>query len=90
MAVHRTRDAELPRDYSEALDALSLGPLWTALHVRRIGDATFTWEPGDTFVAPPRHWIEHRNADTAPACLFQFNDEPALSALGLYEEETRG
>src|SRR5213076_3348457 len=27
------RDASLPTAYSEALDALSLGPLWTALHV---------------------------------------------------------
>src|SRR2546426_9650164 len=28
-----TRDASLPPAYSEALEALSLGPLWTALHV---------------------------------------------------------
>ncbi len=24
------------------------------------------------------------------ACLFQFNDQPALRALGLLQEETRG
>src|SRR5712691_5303380 len=28
-----TRDASLPPAYSETLEALSLGPLWTALHV---------------------------------------------------------
>src|SRR3989442_8171178 len=28
-----TRDASLPPPFREALDALSLGPLWTALHV---------------------------------------------------------
>src|SRR5437870_11321608 len=28
-----TRDASLPPPFTEALDALSLGPLWTALHV---------------------------------------------------------
>src|SRR3989442_2201576 len=28
-----TRDASLPPAYSETLEALSVGPLWTALHV---------------------------------------------------------
>jgi len=53
----------------------------------RIGDATLTWEPGDTFVAPPWHWIEHDNGSAEPACLFSFNDEPAIRALGLWQEE---
>jgi gentisate 1,2-dioxygenase len=54
----------------------------------RIGDATVTWEEGDCFVAPPWHWIEHRNASaSAPACLFHLNDEPVLRALGLWHEE---
>lgn len=57
----------------------------------RIGDATLAWARGDTFVAPPWHWVQHRNASaTEPACLFQFNDEPAVRALGLWQEETRG
>jgi gentisate 1,2-dioxygenase len=55
----------------------------------RVGDATLPWQAGDVFVAPPWHWVEHRNGpDGAPACLFQFSDEPALRALGLYLEET--
>jgi gentisate 1,2-dioxygenase len=54
----------------------------------RIGDATLTWETGDTFVAPPWHRIEHANdSGTAAACLFSFNDEPAVRALGLWQEE---
>jgi gentisate 1,2-dioxygenase len=54
----------------------------------RIGDSTFTWEPGDTLVAPPWRWIAHANlSSSAPACLFQFNDEPAVRALGLWQEE---
>jgi gentisate 1,2-dioxygenase len=53
-----------------------------------VGDRTLAWERGDTFVAPPWHWIEHRNAGDAPACVFQFNDEPAVRALGLFQEET--
>lgn len=52
-----------------------------------IGGMTFGWEPGDTFVAPPWHWVEHRNPSGAPACLFQFNDEPAVRALGLWDED---
>ena len=54
----------------------------------RVGDTTLAWERGDTFVAPPWHWIEHANTDGRPACLFQFNDEPAVRALGLWDEET--
>jgi gentisate 1,2-dioxygenase len=53
----------------------------------RVGDARFEWAAGDTFVAPPWTWVEHRNPARAPACLFQFNDEPAVRALGLWDEE---
>jgi gentisate 1,2-dioxygenase len=54
----------------------------------RIGDAPLAWERGDTFVAPAWHRVEHRNlAATEPACLFSFNDEPAVRALGLWQEE---
>ena len=55
----------------------------------RIGESTIAWAPGDSFAAPPWHWIEHRSAAGAPAALFQLNDEPALRALGLWQEETR-
>jgi gentisate 1,2-dioxygenase len=54
----------------------------------RVGDTRVTWERGDTFVAPPWHWIEHENADAAaPASLFAYDDEPAIRALGLWQEE---
>src|ERR1051325_1714916 len=53
----------------------------------RIGETTLAWERGDTFVAPPGHWVSHANASVRPACLVQFNDEPALRALGLFQEE---
>jgi gentisate 1,2-dioxygenase len=52
----------------------------------RIGDANLAWEKGDTFVAPPWHWVSHEGRE-ATACLFSFSDEPALRALGLYQEE---
>ncbi|HEX3178204.1 MAG TPA: cupin domain-containing protein [Methylomirabilota bacterium] len=55
----------------------------------RVADVTLDWETGDTFVAPPWHWIEHDNtASTRPACLFSFSDEPAVRALGLWQEES--
>jgi gentisate 1,2-dioxygenase len=54
----------------------------------RIGDAVIAWEAGDAFAVPPWHWTEHRNrSGAAPACLFHLNDEPALRALGLWQEE---
>jgi gentisate 1,2-dioxygenase len=54
----------------------------------RVGDAVLDWEPGDAFVVPPWHPVEHRNRSaSAPACLFHLNDEPALRALGLWQEE---
>jgi gentisate 1,2-dioxygenase len=52
----------------------------------RVGETWLDWEAGDTFVAPPWHRVEHQAAD-APACLFQFNDEPAVRALGLWDAE---
>src|SRR2546427_351688 len=54
----------------------------------RSGETELAWEPGDTFVAPPWHWIQHDNGSAGqPACLFSFNDEPAVRALGLWQEE---
>jgi gentisate 1,2-dioxygenase len=54
-----------------------------------IGDESLAWERGDCVVAPPWHWVRHRNlSSSAPACLFHFSDEPALRALGLWQEET--
>jgi gentisate 1,2-dioxygenase len=55
----------------------------------RIGERELPWERGDTFVAPPWHWLEHEHRGEGPACLFQFNDEPVLQALGLWQEERR-
>ena len=56
----------------------------------RIGDETFTWEQGDCVAVPPSHWIQHKNpSSSAPASLFHFNDEPAIRAVGLWQEETR-
>ena len=52
----------------------------------RVGDAVLAWDKGDTFVAPPWHWTSHEGRES-PACLFSFTDEPALRALGLYQEE---
>jgi gentisate 1,2-dioxygenase len=53
----------------------------------RVGDTELTWERGDTLVAPPWHWIEHANSGREPACVFSFNDEPAVRALGLWQQE---
>ena len=55
----------------------------------RIGETLVAWEEGDSFVAPPWHWVEHANPSAAPACLFHLTDEPAMTALGLWREETR-
>jgi gentisate 1,2-dioxygenase len=56
----------------------------------RIGDETFTWEQGDCVAVPPWQWVQHHNLPASrPACLYHFTDEPALRALGLWQEETR-
>ncbi len=55
----------------------------------RIGEETISWEQGDCVAVPPWHWVQHKSRSaSAPACLFHFNDEPAVRALGLYLEET--
>jgi gentisate 1,2-dioxygenase len=69
------------------------GIVWHAIEGRgttRIGDHVIDWEQGDTFVAPPWHWVEHAAGGAAPAALFSFDDEPVLRALGLYAEEGQG
>jgi gentisate 1,2-dioxygenase len=56
----------------------------------RLGDTELGWERGDTFCRAAWQWVSHANVDaTAPACLFQFNDEPAVRALGLWRARTR-
>lgn len=49
------------------------------------GDKTLDWGPGDAFVLPGWHWIEH--AGDQDAVLFSMSDEPALSALTLLKTE---
>ncbi len=54
----------------------------------RVGASVLAWEQGDTFVAPPWHPVAHTNsAPSTSACLFLFNDEPVLRAVGLWHEE---
>src|SRR2546427_154137 len=55
-----------------------------------IGACVLGWEGGDRYVGEPWHFVAPRKAaPSAPACLFQFKDEPALRALGLWGEGTR-
>jgi len=76
------------------VDRCTAGRVYQVIEGRgesRIGDAVLTWEAGDTFVAPPWHWVSHRNASPSePAALFTFDDEPALRSLGLWHEEREG
>ena len=53
----------------------------------QIGHTLIEWGPGDTFAVPT--WVphRHRNPGAEDAILFSFNDEPALSSLGLVREE---
>jgi hypothetical protein len=55
-------------------EALSLGPLWTALHQFLPHERTTRAVP---HVRTPCHWVSHVNAGEAPAC----------RALGLFQEE---
>jgi gentisate 1,2-dioxygenase len=48
----------------------------------------FEWTERDIFCVPSWAVHEHANAsDSEDACLFSFNDLPAIRALGLYREE---
>ncbi len=52
-----------------------------------IGGRRFDWVERDIFCVPSWEWHEHGNASNSEdACLFQFNDLPVVSALGLYRE----
>ena len=49
------------------------------------------WKERDIFCVPSWAWHEHcNNSASDDACLFTFNDLPAIRALGLYREEAFG
>lgn len=49
------------------------------------------WRERDIFCVPSWAWHEHaNNSGSDDACLFTFNDLPAIRALGLYREEALG
>lgn len=53
-----------------------------------VGDERLQWAQGDIFVLPPWAWHHHENWSSQDAILYSVTDRPALTALGLYEEET--
>ncbi len=55
-----------------------------------IANECFDWGEGDFVALPPWSWHAHTNrSETDEAILFQVNDFPAMTALGLYREEAR-
>ncbi len=52
----------------------------------RVGDSTFTWEPGDVIAVPSWSVLHHRAHTDAD--VFFMSDEPVLRALHLFREET--
>ena len=54
-----------------------------------INGQRFDWREKDIFCVPSWMWHEHANTSkTQDACLFSFNDLPAIKSLGLYREQT--
>ncbi len=51
-----------------------------------IDGTTFSWAPGDVFVAPP--WRSHVHEPETDAVLFRVTDEAALDLLGFLREAT--
>lgn len=53
-----------------------------------INGQRFDWQEHDVFCVPSWAWHEHVNtSQTDDACLFCFNDLPAIQSMGLYREE---
>ncbi|MBC2769972.1 cupin domain-containing protein [Pusillimonas minor] len=53
-----------------------------------INGQRFDWQEHDVFCVPAWAWHEHVNASqTDDACLFCFNDLPAIQSMGFYREE---
>jgi len=53
----------------------------------QIGEQSFEWQQGDTFVVPLWYAHRHMNLSSDDAILFSMSDAPALKALDLYREE---
>lgn len=53
-----------------------------------INGQRFDWQEHDVFCVPSWAWHEHVNtSQTDDACLFCFNDLPAIQSMGFYREE---
>jgi len=52
-----------------------------------INGVRFDWEKNDIFVIPKWALHEHANPSNSASCLFSYNDQPVMRALGLYREE---
>jgi gentisate 1,2-dioxygenase len=53
--------------------------------VSTIGEDSFAWRRGDTFVVPSWHWTSHRT--DADAVLFSMTDEPLMKFCGYHRFE---
>ena len=53
-----------------------------------IGDASFSFEPRDSFVVPSWYRLEIEATETC--VLFSYSDRPAQTALGLWREQRNG
>lgn len=56
--------------------------------VTEVGEQRIEWSQGDILVVPPWTWHHHENQSSQDAILYSITDRPALSALGLFREET--
>lgn len=56
--------------------------------VTEVGDQRIEWSQGDILVVPPWTWHHHENPTNQDSILYSITDRPALSALGLFREET--
>lgn len=53
-----------------------------------IDGVRYDWKERDIFCVPSWAWHEHVNlSDSEEACLFNFNDLPTITKLGLYQEQ---
>ena len=52
-----------------------------------VGDTTYQWEKGDSFVVPNWTWHQHVNKGSEEAQFFFMSDWPVLNAFGLHRQE---
>ena len=85
MALHRWRAGTSAKSHRHT--GSKLFHFFRGAGTTRVDGHAYEWSAGDFIAVPPWTWHEH--TASADAVVFEVNDTPAMTALGLYREQSK-